>query len=892
MSVAVFDKRVDPPRIAGIPEPVFFVVPMGIILFVVGFLFPLLVIKIAAFSASLGCAYLSWYIWHVYDDFLILSALDTGKKTKSTVSLFSSGKKSYMDIYHWRTFCSESAYEHDDGAVSLAFTWDGVHDRFFDDTQFGTEHKRRTALLKTLPTNVGLVIENHLLRTNDTRLIDAYLAKSRKKAERRETPRIALDIREQLAELYRPMSRSNRVLTVLSVGRQRNQGFLSALLPTSLTRFRNTVELLKTLNELVRSVEASYPGFKLLTRDEYAHQIMDVYRPYGDKHAIDWRFPLAPQLVTEKPELDEEGFLHIDGLYYKCCLIQNYPELKYGWPFQFVEAAVDLHACQIINPLPTDKTIDKENKKSKFERESISQTRGTENATNRLKDSAAYRMYVSTHKLSVANNAYILTFVHKDKGRVSHYANAFKKAIIENHGLVRDNADLQNELFRLRLPGQGRYSSFMREDHADTLAVMAPFTTFPHGVDDPESIRISSTGQIVGSSPSALSVPHKLVVAETDGGKDTQEGATFVETFQDIRYDCVELGNSWQGIIEAVGGHYCRAKEQVINPLSNYADYQSARALTESGAGKIDVDFVRTQSDLLTPIFKGMKGGDFTRPEEVVVNRLVRHIYEHPNEHADAPILPDLMAAFEQIETESDKQRKARDELGEELFEFLSTEIGSAFKDRDQFTISPIANGVDFDKFSGELFDFYMLFITIRFATAAMSRGIRSQIVLNEYKVLLERSPELIRRITLTIDRMGRKDWVGLTRITQGIAEIQSIDPEALNSIPNKVLLSRQDDKHETIGTMLNMPQAAIFHWRDFKPPEVMNKLGYREGMLYEGGQWHRLQYRFPPLLLDLMNTKGSDRVLRDKTYLMSKDPYERIRIFNELRKERDNAII
>jgi hypothetical protein len=892
MSVAVFDKRVDPPRIGGIPELVFFIAPMAIILFVVGFLFPLLVVKVAAFSAALGCAYLSWYIWHVYDDFLILSALDNGKKTESTVSLFASGKKRYMDLYHWRTFCSEVAFEHDDEAVSLAFTWEGVHDRFFDNAQFSTEHSRRTALLKTLPTDIGLVIEHHLLRANDTRQIDAYLAKGRKMAEQRTVPSIALDVREQLAAMYRPMARNNHVLTVLSVGRQRKQGFLNAFLPSRYIKLRRACELLKSLNEVVRAIEASYPGFNLLSHDEYANQIMDVYRPYQDKHAIDWRFPLAPQLVTDKPKLDEEGFLTIDGLYYKCCLIQNYPNMNFGWPFHFVEADVDLHASQIINPLPTDKTLDKNNKKSKFERESISQTRGTEKATVRLKDSAAYRMYVSTHKLPVANNAYILTFVHKDKNRVRHYVNGFKNTVLQDGGLVRDNADLQHELFRLRLPGQGRYSTFMREDHADTLAVMAPFTTFAHGEDEPESLRISATGQLVGSSPSKLDVPHGLVVAETNGGKDTQQGMTFIETFPLIRYDIIELGNSYQGAIEAVGGHYCRAKEQVINPLSSYEEYRSAKALTEHGAGKIDVDFVRTQSDLLTPIFKGMKGGHYTRPEEVVVNRLIRFIYENPSAEADAPILPDLMTAFDNIETESDKQRQACDELREDLFEFLSTEIGSAFKERDQFIISPVANGVDFDKFHGELFDFYMVFITIRFATAAMSRGVRSQIMLNEFKMLLERSPEPIRHITLTIDRMGRKDWVGLTRITQGISEIKSIDPEALNSIPNKVLLSRQDDQHEKIGNMLNMPSAAIFHWKDFKTPQEMNKKGYREGMFYEGGDWHRLQYRFPQLLLDLMNTRAEDKALRDKAYLMSKDPYERIRIFNALKRERDNAII
>lgn len=892
MNIAVFDKRIQPARIAGIPEISFFTIPTALGLLVVAFMLPNPFLKLVVFSASAGCAYIGWYTWKTYDDYLIYSALENGKRSRKRVSLFAQGKRTYMEYFHWRSFCSESAIEHDDGSISVAFTWKGVHERFFDDNQFASEHRRRVALLKTFPTDIGLVVENHLIRSNDTDLIDAYVEVGQKMSKRRDVPEIALDVRERLAELYRPMARSNRVLTIFSVGKPRKQGLLDYFMPSSFMRIKNATELMKTLTDALSSVESSYPGYKLLSHGEYARNILDIYRPYYDVHEIDWRFPLSPQLITEKPQIDDDGCLKINDTFYKCCLIQNYPSMGYGWTFRFCEASIDLHAVQILSPISTDKAIERNQKQGDFELQGVSKKRGTEKAVNKISNATDYRKYVIRHGLSVANNAYILTFANTDKSRVLYYAAKFKKDVLENGGLVRDNLDLQLELFRLRLPGQGRYSSFFREDHADTLAGMAPFTTYDCGVDKPESLRISFTGQLIGSSPSKLEVPHELVVAETNAGKDTFYGMKFIETFPEIRYDIAELGNSYQGVIEAVGGHYCRAREQVINPLSTFDDYRNAKALTESGAGRIDVDFVRTQSDLLTPIFKGMKGGNYTKPEEVIVNKLIRHIYDKSTSDADAPTLPDLLEAINKIETESDKQERARDEFGEELFEFLSTETGSCFKERDQFVISPIANGIDFDKFDGELFDYYMMFITIRLATAAMSRGTRSQIVLNEFKVLLERAPEPIRRITLTIDRMGRKDWVGLTRITQGLSEIKSIDPEALNSIPNKTLLSRQDDLHNEIGQMLKAPAAVVEHWKRFEDPSVMNKLGYREGIVCAGGEWNKLHLRFPHLLLDLMNTRGDDKTLRDKAYLMSRDPYERIDIFNALKKERDNAIL
>ena len=797
-----------------------------------------------------------------------------------------SNQKTYLDGFTWLTKMGDHGLMHQGNSVSVAIEWSGIQDRHWSDAERANEHRRRVSLLRTLSDHPGLVIENHLLRVQDSWLADAYLREGEAMHQLHPMPPIVRDIREQLVNEYRPLARSNQVITVLSMGKPERTGILDFIKPVMARRNRNAQDLYAHLLELFKQVEADFPGAALLSADDYQRSIQRVRCPDADSYDVEWRFPLADQVVTEKPEVVDEC-LKLNGRYFKTCLLQGYPDLPLNWTLGFLEAPVDLHACQIIMPKAVDKAMDEARKQSDYESDTISRKRGADKSVAKIRESGGYREYVIHHNLPVADNAYIVTFSGHDAAQVKQQAATFKRTVHKDGGLIRDNTDLQLDLFDIRLPGMGRNTFFAREDHGDVLAAMMPVTTFSQGnTEHPESLRITMSGQLVGFAPSRVEVPHELVVAQTGGGKDTQFGLRFLETYPRIRYDIIEMGNSYQAAVEAVGGSYCRAREQVINPLAGYDEYKQACAMTERGHGTIDVDFIRSQSDMLTPIFKGLAGSPFTRPEEVCVNRALRLIYGKPSEQS-APTLPDVLDALQQIEISSEGQKTARDALCSELFEFLETEIGSAFKSQDQFTISPIANAIDFGGFSGELFQYYMTFMVVRLATNAMARGARSQIVLNEYRMLLQNAGDPIRWITLTLDRMGRKDWVGLTRITQGIEEIRSVDSESLSSIQNRTLLSREDS-HAEIGELLQMPPSIVGAWQQFGSPDVMNKKGYREGLVQELGVWHKLFLKFPGLVLDLMNTRGEDKKLREIAFQKTNDPYERIEVFHQLKKERE----
>ena len=244
------------------------------------------------------------------------------------------------------------------------------------------------------------------------------------------------------------------------------------------------------------------------------------------------------------------------------------------------------------------------------------------------------------------------------------------------------------------------------------------------------------------------------------------------------------------------------------------------------------------------------------------------------------------LTALEDIKIEKQRQIDARDFLGTKLDDFFEKETGSAFLEQDQFTISPIANAIDFDKFNGELFEYFLTFTCTRLITNAMTSAQRNQIVLNEYGVLIERAPEIMRWVTLTVDRMGRKDATGLSRITQEMSDVTALGTGAINAIQNKTLLSRGDG-HIEIGQQLKIPQSIVTKWQNFQSPEVMDKKGYRNGIVCQQGDWYNLHLQFPQLLLDLMNTKAQDKGLREIVYSRESDPFKRIQLFNELKIQR-----
>lgn len=865
--------------------------------------------------AVMGAAglWLGWYIlktWFNYHTYLVRKTMAKGKELKAA-PMMAPRKKSllggdrpavYADSFGWKTVGSIQArpneapteyFIHHDGAVSIAFTWDGVHDFYMSPQELASEHSRRIGLLTALGES-GFVVEQHLLRARDVSKIDAYEAVGRSLYRDEPMPPIISDLRKGIADVARKHGMNNRVLTVISLnpvqgGLVDGAGFLSLLslaLPIVGRRIKRQHNGAVQLMEVWRSISGYFPGAKLCDAEAYQRWIQQIRNPLDVLHGIEWRYALNTQLAHEKPSWNADlKCLELNGTYIKVMLLQNYPAIEPGWMRPVLVSGCHLHVCYLMQPKKAQKALDKANDTAEFEGGTASTRRSNAFLGARIADIRDFAIHVANHKLPVLDNALIVTYFSKDGEQVERVSSVFRDMVRDKKGIVVDHEDVQRDMFRVRLPGLGRNTLFWREDHGDTVAAMMPITTFPTGADRPEVLRVAMTGQLVGFCPSQQTVPHELVVAMTEGGKDTQFGIRVGETYKAIRYDIIELLNTYQGLVEAIGGRYCRADEQAINPLMSYEDFAGTIRFAKDQAQMKVAQTLDSQRTILAPIFKGIKGPDFTDIEKVVMDDALAWLYNKPAPGKAAPTLPVLLDAINHVPLEKERYEQARNELGERLYDFMRRGIGERFKGEDQFTISPIANAIDFQGFQGEMADYFMMFLCARLANNAFARGARSQIVLNEYKVLLERSPDMVRWITLTIDRMGRKDWVGLTRITQGFEEIRSVDKEALNSIPNRTLLYRVD-QHREIGESILMPEGMIGQWQNFRPPKEQKAFRYRESIVCENDEWYHLLLQFPDIGLKLMNTDGETKPFREIAYKATRDPYERIAIVERLAQE------
>jgi len=332
--IPAFNERHIPRRIKGFPEPVFFMVLSlpALIAGVVLAPFPLWVLSLVLIVAVFMGVY---HVYQWYDLWQVRTATMRGQDMKKLPSWGRQGKKAYIDGFPWISSIGEHGLVHDEGIVSLAVAWAGIQQRNWDMGEYQAEQRRRIGMIKGWSDAPGIVVENHLIRSHDSRVADAYLAEGGRMAERmgHPLPPIVADIRQQVAERYRPLARTNRVVTVFSLGEPAKRGLLSFLKPQAGARIRSARQRYARLLAFAEHQLSNLPGGRILSFDEYQRQIQSLRG--GVPGAIDWRFNLAEQLIREKPE-PEDDCMNLNGRYYRSCLVQNYPAaVPVNWVMDF-----------------------------------------------------------------------------------------------------------------------------------------------------------------------------------------------------------------------------------------------------------------------------------------------------------------------------------------------------------------------------------------------------------------------------------------------------------------------------------------------------------------------------------------------------------------------------
>ena len=99
-----------------------------------------------------------------------------------------------------------------------------------------------------------------------------------------------------------------------------------------------------------------------------------------------------------------------------------------------------------------------------------------------------------------------------------------------------------------------------------------------------------------------------------------------------------------------------------------------------------------------------------------------------------------------------------------------------------------------------------------------------------------------------------------------------------------KSLLYRPDE-HLEIAQRISLAPGALQKWQAYKNPMGKN---YRPGLRLVGDNCFDLFLTFPQTLLDLSGTdtscKPTDLEIKDQVAMQTNDPFERLKLFRELR--------
>jgi len=763
---------------------------------------------------------------------------------------------------------------HKDGAVSLMISWNGVDVELMTDDEKLRIWTNYYRLLDSL--DESYCLEFHLWRESDHSLAQTYIDKKKDIVRGHE---FATFIREKQAAHLAQYGRTNSValvLTKLPVSKIFQFGVKAKLRNQS----KEAELLIAEATRLVRFLD----GAVISSVDQYRSKIRQSF----DRYAFE-KQPLPPfnpqlllteQLINEAPQ-SVDGMVLMRGIYTKVLYLHIYPDANPAWFSALASISATIHISQVIRPTNTQLQITKTEREEELA-EGMASRRGRYAAAKGLSDLASFQKLVTDQNLSIFRNAFIIHIHGNTAEEVKESANQITDWVETNNsgGEFKVADYIQLPWFRAGQPGQGYKSPTFRPDHTWQVADMIPAQVFKSGSKDPESIRLGEGSQLVGFNLTNESIAHSFTAAMTGAGKGVEKGATILETYPfGTDWYIAEVGQSYRWIVEAYGGTYTTIDpdKNVVNPLPPYAvadpnpDYEKGEFPL---AAKLVGGTVKALAFLLND-------GDITLDahQKAAAQLTLQSLYIHIDDDREAPTMGDYFQAISNADDylENQQQKDAAKKMAANLESFLSTTEGRLFTRQDNLILSEGITGVDLKDVmnaSEDLLKFYLVFLSLRMAQLAFYRPNKARILLDEMHVFVKSFPEVVGGLISGIARMGRKDSGYIDLVTQGIAEIDCIENEVLNSMPLRTLLYRPDG-HDEIARRLSMPRGAQDVWGSYPFPE---KLAYRPGMRAVGEDWYNLHLTFPPELMALADT--SMLPLKEEIAAQTIDPIKRIELF------------
>jgi len=782
----------------------------------------------------------------------------------------------YSDYYTWSHALGEFCIAHSDGAVSCMIQWSGIDTEMMTADEKTVHYESLLTLFEQLSSDY--VYEQHLWREWDDSVAKRYLELNQS-VKRSQT--FINFIREEHAQHLSLYGMTNTVClvitalprkTVLSTLRVKKQLKQQSLLATKL--IDHASDIMHYLG-----------GAKLLPFEDYRRRIVQSYDRTQDAGQLNPsnhnpQIPLNEQLVNYVPTLKDQCLFN-EAICTKVLFIYLYPDAYAGWIEQLAQVNVSAHIVQILQPVDTLKAMTDSERSSNFA-EGTAGKKGADMQRRQMQDMSDFRAFVAHNNLRIIKNAYIV-HLHGEREEIEALSKSLT-ALINKDGQVRANDYVQLPYFRVAQPGQGYLSPMLRPDDHIQCAYMSPVQVYAKGdIENPESLRLANNGQLVGINYTRQSLLHGLTTAKTGSGKDVEKILTVVETYGfGVDWYAAEIGGSYQWVVEALGGTYTKIdpRESVINPLPEYA-----MASTEADYPLDAILVAQTVQSLAFLLTDGKVR--LNAHERSAAQSAMQLLYAVPKENDKAPNLADYLVSLEALDFDKKEVNQAARIMAANLHSFLDTSEGRIFTRQDNLYLSDGISGVDLkevDKASPDLLKFYLVFISLRFNNLAFAHHRTTGILLNEMHKLVAAFPEVIGTLISELARMGRKDAAFVDIVTQGIKELDTIESEVLNSMQFKSLLYRPDE-HSEIAERISLAPGALQKWQSYKNP--MGK-PYRPGLRLVGDDCFDLFLTFKQSLLDLSATdtscKPTDLEIKDQVAMQTRDPFERLKLFRELR--------
>ena len=593
--------------------------------------------------------------------------------------------------------------------------------------------------------------------------------------------------------------------------------------------------------------------------------------------AVDFRYDIAEQVLPAAPRV-VDGMVDIDGSFSKVLLLYNYPDSVPAWIGALADASCDLHIVQVVCPVDTRRYIDQQTKHSKDDVAGMAD-RGVKYAKKKISEREAFTSFVAENNLDVFKNVYLI-HLHGNPDNINRLAEKIQRWASKQNGQVRDNADLQAHFFRVGQPGHGCCSAFFREDHTWQIGNMAPVMVYDNGIEGAESLRISTAGQLVGLSILDHEVSHGFTVAKTGAGKGVDKVCEIIESYPfGLDWYIIEVGNTYEWMVEAFGKAYIKydPDRDVINPFPDYD-------LIEPGAEnplplKLCAGTISALAYLLTD-----GSTDLNIHQRAAAEEALQAIYQDPETGLTAPRLDHFHKALMDTPYDTEPKADAAKIMADNLGSFLQSSVGQRFTQDGNLTLTRGMCAVDLKgalQADPKLMIFCLTALSLRYSQMAFfSSDNPARVLLDEMHVFVDLAPATVGHLCSQISRMGRKEGASLDLVTQGLKEMQALDPEIIASATLRNLMYRKED-HTRMAEILGLRPGPLARWKNYP---ATDRLNWRPALRQVHDHYYDLYLTFPQIVLDIASTNPIDLALKKDIGAQTRDIFQRLEMLQRMR--------